>query len=82
MIFLGLENSNGVPSVKFWSSNVPAGYGEKSVPRAKIALAIFSRLETPANLANAEKIPNQDKYLARLTTVRSTVAEAKSNCGF
>jgi len=82
VVFLGLDNIHGVPSVKFWSSNIPAGYGEKSVPRSKIALAIFSRLETPANLANTEKIPNQDKYLSRLTSVTSSVAEAKAKCGF
>jgi len=82
VIFLGIDKSNGVPSVKFWSSNIPAGYGEKSVPRSKIAFAIFSRLENPANLANAGRIPEQDKYLSRLTEVRSSVAEAKNQCGF
>jgi hypothetical protein len=80
VIFLGFETQNGVPSVRFWSSNVPAGYGEKTVPRARIAFAIFSRLEKPMNLANP--IPNSDKYLASLTSKRSSVAEAKTYCGF
>src|SRR5712691_1680710 len=29
-IFLGMENRLGVPYVRYWSSNVPSGYGEKS----------------------------------------------------
>src|SRR5947199_8223894 len=45
-IFLGRENRFGVEYVRYWSSNIPSGYGEKSVPRSKIAYAIFSRLQT------------------------------------
>jgi hypothetical protein len=80
VIFLGSDGPGG--DVRFWSSNIPAGYGEKSVPRTKIAFAIFSRLEVPENLANAGKLPNSDKYLAGLTAKRSSVAEAKKQCGF
>ena len=80
VIFLGFESQNGNESVRFWSSNIPAGYGEKSVPRSKIAFALFSRFENPANLANA--IPQSDKYLASLTSKRSSMAEMKEKCGF
>lgn len=82
VIFLGSEEVKGVPSVRFWSSNIPAGYGEKVVPRSKIAFAIFSRFEHPANLSNVAKLPLRDSYLAGLTQKRSTVAEAKAQCGF
>ena len=58
VIFLGSDGPGG--SVRFWSSNIPGGYGEKSVPRAKIAFAIFSRLEKPANLGNTGKLPASD----------------------
>src|SRR5205807_875602 len=51
VIFLGTETRPDGEYVRFWSSNVPFGYGEKTVPRTKIAYAIFSRLEKPANLA-------------------------------
>ena len=80
-IFLGRENRLGVEYVRYWSSNVPSGYGEKSVPRSKIAYAIFSRLETPANLARISGAPSVDSYLASLLRTRSSVAEAGTKCG-
>ena len=51
VIYLGMERKAGLDYVRFWSSNIPTGYGEKSVPRAKIIHAIFSRLDAPENLA-------------------------------
>ncbi len=82
VIYLGLEEKGGVEQVRYWSSNTPAGYGERSVPRRKIARAIFSRFDAPANLARIEQTPRVDRYLASLLRVRSSYAEAKSLCGF
>lgn len=81
VIFLGTENRAGVEYVRYWSSNVPAGYGEKEVPRSKIAYAIFSRLQTPANLARINNAPETDKYLASLLRKKSSFAEATRKCG-
>jgi hypothetical protein len=81
VIFLGTDVENGVPSVRFWSSNIPGGYGEKSVPRSRIVHAIFSRLEAPANLANIKDAPVVDPYLAGLITRRSSFPEALAKCG-
>src|SRR6266581_9117536 len=80
-IFLGRENRLGVEYVRYWSSNVPSGYGEKSVPRSKIAYAIFSRLQTPGNLLRINSAPSVDSYLASLLRTRSSVAEAGTKCG-
>jgi hypothetical protein len=80
-ILLGMENRFGVQYVRYWSSNVPSGYGEKSVPRSKIAYAIFSRLQTPGNLARISTAPSVDSYLASLLRTRSSVAEAGTKCG-
>jgi hypothetical protein len=80
-IFLGTENRLGVEYVRYWSSNIPSGYGEKSVPRSKIAYAIFSRLETPANLARINNVPFVDPYLASLLRKRSNFVEATRKCG-
>ena len=80
-IFLGLENRADGQYVRYWSSNIPAGYGEKSVPRSKIAYAIFSRLQTPANLARINSAPYVDTYLASLLRTRSSLAEASTKCG-
>jgi hypothetical protein len=80
-IFLGMENRADGQYVRYWSSNVPSGYGEKAVPRAKIAYVIFSRLQTPANLARIDSAPYVDTYLASLLRTRSSVSEAGTKCG-
>jgi hypothetical protein len=81
VVFLGEEEKDGVPHVRFWSSNKPHGYGEKSVPKPKIARAIFSRLETPANIRNFASIPKKDEYLASLLTHESSFGEALRESG-
>jgi hypothetical protein len=81
VIYLGAEKKLGLDYVRFWSSNIPFGYGERSVPRAKIVHAIFSRLYTPSNLAKIEEAQPVDRYLASLLRVRSSYAEAKQKCG-
>ena len=80
-IFLGVENRPDGQYVRYWSSNIPNGYGEKSVPRNKIAYAIFSRLQTPANLARINNAPLVDNYLASLLRTRSSISEAGTKCG-
>jgi hypothetical protein len=80
-IFLGMENRPDGQYVRYWSSNIPSGYGEKSVPRSKIAYAIFSRLQSPANLARINNTPFVDSYLASLLRSRSSIAEASAKCG-
>ena len=80
-IFLGMENRPDGQYVRYWSSNIPSGYGEKSVPRSKIAYAIFSRLQAPANLARIGNTPVVDTYLASLLRSRSSIAEASAKCG-
>lgn len=81
VIFLGCERREGVETVRFWSSNVPGGYGEKTVPRAKIAYAIFSRLEHPEALSRLSSLPAICPYLSRLGAVRSSIPEARSMAG-
>jgi hypothetical protein len=82
VVYLGTEMVNGVESVRFWSSNTGVGYGEKVVPRAKIAAAIFSRLISPRNLARASALtPAVDPYLASLLTKDSSLEEAHRLCG-
>jgi hypothetical protein len=81
VIFLGTENRGGIEYVRFWSSNMPDGYGEKAVPRTKIAYAIFSRLQTPSNLTRISSAPLVDSYLASLLRKRSSFAEATNKCG-
>jgi hypothetical protein len=81
VIFLGTVNRPDGEYVRFWSSNIPGGYGEKEVPRSKIANAIFSRLQTPANLSRIHDVPFVDVYLASLLRKKSNFAEATRKCG-
>jgi len=81
VIFIGLEDLDGVESVRFWSSNRPGGFGESSVPREKIGRAIFSRLEYPERISRWPTLPNSDPYLASLLTTDSSFPEAAKMSG-
>jgi len=81
VVFLGTETKDGVEHVRFWSSNKPGGYGEKSVPKSKVAAAIFSRLENPSNMQRAATMPKKDAYLASLLTHESSLSEALQKSG-
>ena len=81
VIYLGMEKKDGIDHVKFWSSNIPGGYGEKSVPRSKIVYAVFSRLDSPQNLARVSRMAATDSYLARLLSTRSNRREVRDECG-
>jgi hypothetical protein len=81
VIFLGTTPHPDGEYVRYWSSNIGMGYGVKEVPRNKIAYAIFSRLETPANLTRIRDVPTIDAYLASLLRKKSNFAEARQKCG-
>jgi hypothetical protein len=81
VIYLGQETNQGVEMVRFWSSNQPLGFGEKVVPRSRIASAIFSRLENPENIGRAPLLPFRNAYLAGLSRKDSSLIEALGQCG-
>jgi hypothetical protein len=81
VIFLGTTQHPDGEYVRYWSSNIGMGYGEKEVPRKKVTYAIFSRLETPANLTRIRDVPTVDAYLASLLRKKSNFAEARQKCG-
>ena len=82
VVYLGTLNVGGVESVRFWSSNQPLGYGEKTVARSKIAQALFSRLDRPANLSRIASMPKVDPYLSSLLSKPSSPAEMRRMCGY
>lgn len=81
VVYLGTETKDGVEYVRYWSSNKPAGFGEKSTARSKMANVIFSRLERPTVVAQWAGLPKKDPYLASLLSTRSSIAEAKRLSG-
>jgi hypothetical protein len=79
VVFLGTSVENGQEAVSFWSSNLPVGYGTKSVPRSKIRRMLFSRLEHPQKLEGVAKLPARDSLLSSLeekTVLPAVAAEA------
>jgi hypothetical protein len=81
VVFLGVDNVDGVETVRFWSSNRPGGFGESSVPREKIARAIFSRLEHPERISRWPSLTHSDPYLASLLNTESSFPEAAKMSG-
>jgi serine/threonine protein kinase len=82
VIFLGVTQENGVEMVHFWSSNMPYGFGEKTVPKAKIASVIFSRLQNAQNIQRAPyTLSPKNVYLGSLITKDSSLAEALDESG-
>lgn len=81
VVFLGTETHDGVEHVRFWSSNKPEGFGEKSVPRTRIARALFTRIESPEKMERVTSLPDSDPYLAGLLTKESSFGEALRKSG-
>lgn len=81
VVFLGTELKDGVEFVRFWSSNKPGGYGEKSVPKSRVARAIFSRIEFPSSIRRLAGLPARDAYLAGLLRKESGAAEVGQMTG-
>ena len=81
VVYLGTENREGVPYITYWSSNVPGGFGVKSVPLTRVHRMLFSRLEHPEALARIESIPTSDHYLYSLQFRASNLPEMERECG-
>ena len=80
-IFMGTETVDGVETVSYWSSNTGKGYCTNTRPRADFPFVIFSRLESPENIAGALTLPRSDPYLTGLESQASTQAEALAHSG-
>ncbi|HSI86625.1 MAG TPA: hypothetical protein VK970_22770 [Candidatus Methylacidiphilales bacterium] len=87
VIFLGLragppgpDGSDGT-MVRFWSSNLKMGYGEKEVEFYKVQRVLFSRLENPAAIRGLSRLPKSDDFLASLLKVSVTEAQVYTVTG-
>ncbi len=70
VIFLGTGRADdGTATIRFWSSNVPDGFGEKTVSLSKVKHMVFSRLEHPERFNAISKLPMKDAYLASMLEV-------------
>lgn len=77
VIFLGHDPK--AETLTFWSSNIPGGYGTKTVSLHRIHRLLFSRLEHPENINRP--LPRKDDYLSSLEHRSSTPSEMADQCG-
>jgi len=78
VVFLGHDPE--AETVTFWSSNIPDGYGVRTVPVRRIHRMLFSRLEHPENI-NRPLTSRTDSYLSSLEHRSSSVPEMERQCG-
>lgn len=81
VIYLGSGMQSGEAVITFWSANVPGGYGTKTVPKATIKRALFSRLDDVRAIAGVVRLPQSDKYLADMLKRSSSEAEMFDKTG-
>ena len=62
VVYLGHDET----TVRFWSSNTPNGYGEKTVPRDRCKRVLFTRITSPQRIAHATKLPASDPFLVQM----------------
>lgn len=80
VVFLGTEQHNGQLMVKFWSSNMPDGYGTKSVPMEQMHHLIFTRITAPHNFRHVTRLSDSDPWLEAMLTHRFSFAEVIRKC--
>ncbi len=75
------ESETGERFLRFWSSNIPEGYGEKEIPISKAKRMLFSRLTRPQNFSNAHRLPRKDDFLASMLTHSYTMQNVIDKTG-
>ncbi len=76
VVYLGHDQD----SVRFWSSNQPHGYGEKTVLRSKCKRVLFSRITSPRNISNVTRLPARDPWLERMLRDDFSWEEVRQKC--
>lgn len=76
VVYLGHDTK----TVRFWSSNQPAGYGTKSVPRSDCKRVLFTRITNTEKFAAVRKLPAADPWLARMLREDFTWEDVVAKC--
>lgn len=71
---------DGGDDVTFWSSNIPDGYGVKTVPKSKISRVIFTRITRPERFNLAPRIGSHP-WLSSLLKQEVSMKEVRSHSG-
>ena len=81
VVYLGIVKRPEGEFVRYWSSNIPRGFGLAEVPRQRIRRAVFSRLEHPEFIRRAASLEGRDAYLAAMLKRSSTGEELAQMVG-
>ncbi|MGJ8643450.1 MAG: hypothetical protein ACSHX9_08595 [Luteolibacter sp.] len=76
VVYLGSSGD----TIRYWSSNIPGGYGRKSVEKSKIRRVLFSRLDNPGRLVNATRLSAKNQFLADMLTKSFTWEQVVREC--
>jgi len=57
---------DGKPGMRFWSGNIPKGFGMKDVALEQCKFMIFTRITAPKKLAALQNLPARDEWLASM----------------
>ena len=76
VVYLGHDEQ----SLRFWSSNQPNGYGEKTIPRSDCKRILFTRITKPAAITKASQLPAKDPWLERMLKDDFTWNEVRQKC--
>jgi len=76
VVYLGTEGKK----IRYWSSNIPAGYGEATVAKSKIKRVLFSRLERHDRLEKATSLSPKNTFLADMLTKPFTWEQVVREC--
>lgn len=76
VVYLGHDEQ----SLRFWSSNQPDGFGEKTVPRSDCQRVLFTRITAPQSANKATQLPPHDPWLERMLKDDFTWEEVVARC--
>lgn len=76
VIYLGTEGDK----IRYWSSNLPNGYGEDVVPKSKIKRVLFSRFSRHDRLEKAAGLSPKNAFLADMLTKPFTWEQVVQEC--
>ncbi len=78
VVYLGTRtDTTGVSHLKFWSSNIPGGYGVKEVPMSKVKTLLFSRITNPCAIQNLGNLKQTNEFLASMTSKTVSIDDVK-----
>lgn len=81
VVYLGSYQQGGIDYVRFWSSNKPAGYGVKSVPKEAVKWAIFTRITNLRKIKAVDSLAYEDHFLSSMLTHSYSRSQVRSRCG-